>query len=85
MIIHVCQEIDCLWWSREGVGWHTIRWGNRNSRCREVEEVTKGKGGEFVIGKGLLIVDLCPMNFDARFLLGCGALKKDGGREMIDS
>ena len=53
--------------------------------CREGEEVTKNKGEEFVIGKGLPIFELCLMNFDERFLLGCSALKKDSGREMSGS
>ena len=35
-----------------------------------------------MIGKGLSIFELYLLNIDDRFLLGCGALKKDGGREM---
>ena len=53
--------------------------------CGEGEEVAKYKGGEFEIGKGLSIFELCLMNFDEKFLLECGALKKDGGREMSGS
>ena len=65
---------------------HTVKGGgNGTSVCGEREKVTKSKGGESVIGKGLLIFELCPMNFDAKFLVGCGVLKKDGGREMSDS
>ena len=32
------------------------------------EEVAKDKGGEFGIGKGLSIFELCLMNFDEKFL-----------------
>ena len=71
------KKIASLRQSREGIRLHTVK-GRRNgtSVCGEREKVTKGKGGESVIGKGLLIFELCPMNFDAKFFLGCSVLKR---------
>ena len=56
--------------------------GNRTSVWREVEGVTKESSGSRRV---LSIFELCLMNFDETFLIECGALKKDGGREMSGS
>ena len=47
------------------MGQHTVIWEEfTTSVCGDGVELRKGKGEEFVIGKGLLIVELCPKNFD---------------------
>ena len=56
-MIHVYQEITGLRQSRGDIGQNNVRGGNRTVVCGG-KEVTRGKGGEIIIRKGLLIVEL---------------------------